>query len=147
MFIASYTDKDTIQQMTGIDMILQSWEMFYKNFSFRPDEKEFPKYYPGDVIDEEKSVKWNREEIKKRMDARTREEKRLRALYNELNSLYEKITINALAKEYGISTKEVSIIWNKAYVDNHSFGMDAIYDEFCELADMYEELRKAANES
>ena len=145
MYIAQ--DKNTIEQLTDIDMILQSWEMFCEHFSCKPDEKKFPKYNPGDVIDEEKSVKWNREEVERRMDARTKEKKQLRALHNELNSLYEKTMIKALAKEYKISEEEAGIIWAKAYEDDHPFGMMSVYDKFCELAEMYEELRKAANEA
>lgn len=90
MYIEHYTDKNAIEQLTDINVILQSWEMFCKHFDYKPDEKKFPKYNPGDVIDEEKSVKWNREEVERRMDARTKEKKQLRALHNELNSLYEK---------------------------------------------------------
>lgn len=140
-------DKNTIEQLTDIDMILQSWEMFCEHFSCKPDEKEFPKYNSGDVIDENKSVKWNREEIEKRMDARTKEKKRLRTLYNEVNNLYENTMIKALAKEYKIRKEEANIIWEKAYEDNHPFGMTSVYNEFCELTEMYEELRKATNEA
>lgn len=58
----------------------------------------------------------------------------------------KKTAIKVLAKQYKISTKEASIIWGKAYEDSHSFGVKYVYDTFVELADMYEELRKAANE-
>ena len=145
MYIAQ--DKNTIEQLTDVDTILQSWEIFCRHFSCKPDKKEFPKYNPGDIIDEEKSVKWNREEVERRMTARAEEGKRLRALYNELNGLYEEAMIKALAKEYKISEKEVGIIWAKAYEDDHPFGMMSVYDKFCELAEMYEELRKVANEA
>ena len=75
-----------------------------------------------------------------------KKKKQLRALHNELNSLYEKTMIKALAKEYKISEKEVGIIWAKAYDDLHAFGMTDVYDKFCELADMYEELREVRKE-
>lgn len=122
MYIAQ--DKNTIEQLTDIDTILQSWEMFCRHFSCKPDKKEFPS-----------------------MSARAKETKRLRALYNELNGLYEETMIKALAKEYKISEKEVSIIWAKAYEDDHPFGIMSVYNKFCELTDMYEELRQAANET
>ena len=51
-----------------------------------------------------------------------------------------------LAKQYKISIKEAGILWRKAYEDDHSFGVKSVYDTFVELANMYEELRKAANE-
>lgn len=51
-----------------------------------------------------------------------------------------------LAKQYKISIKEAGILWGKAYEDDHSFGIKSVYDTFVELANMYEELRNAANE-
>ena len=146
MYIEHYTDKNAIEQLTDINVILQSWEMFYAHFNCRPDEKEFPIYYQGYIIDEDKSIKWNRKEVERRMTARAEEGKRLRALYSELNSSYEKTLLKALAKEYEISTKEASIIWTKAYTDNHSYGMSSVCNRFDELADMYEELREVRKE-
>lgn len=57
MYVTNYTNEDTIKKLTDINVILESWEMFYKNFSYKPNEKEFPKYNRGDIIDEDKSVK------------------------------------------------------------------------------------------
>ena len=147
MYITNYTNEDSIKKLTDINVILESWEMFYKNFSCKPDEKEFPKYNRGDIIDEDKSVKWNREEIERRINVRAEEVKRLQTLRNKLDNLYDKTMKKALAKKYKISVKEAGIIWAKAYEDGHSFGIRCVYDTFSELADMYEELRKAANET
>lgn len=143
MYATNYTNEDTIKKLTDINVILESWEMFYKNFNCKPDEKEFPKYNRGDVIDEDKSVKWNREEIERRINARTEEVKRLQTLRNKLDNLYEKIAIKVLAKEYKISIKEACILWRKAYEDSHSSGITSVYHTFVELADMYEDLRNA----
>lgn len=143
MYATNYTNEDTIKKLTDIHVILESWEMFYRNFSCKPDETEFPKYKHDDVIDEDKSVKWNREEIERRINARTEEVKRLQTLRNKLDNLYEKTAIKVLAKEYKISIKEASILWRKAYEDSHSSGITSVYSTFVELADMYEELRNA----
>lgn len=147
MYITNYTNEDSIKKLTDINVILESWDMFYKNFSCKPDEKEFPKYNRGDIINEDKSVKWNREEVERRINVRAEEVKQLQTLRNKLDNLYERTIIKALAKKYKISIKEVGIIWAKAYEDGHSFGVTFVYDIFSELADMYEELRKAANEN
>ena len=147
MYITNYTNEDSIKKLTDINVILESWDMFYKNFSCKPDEKEFPKYNRGDIIDEDKSVKWNREEVERCINARTEEVKRLQTLRNKLDNLYEKTAIKVLAKEYKISIKEASILWKYAYEDSHSSGVTSVYDTFSELADMYEELRKTANEN
>lgn len=92
-----------------------------------------------------KTVKWNREEVERRINVRAEEVKQLQTLRNKLDNLYERTIIKVLAKKYKISIKEVGIIWAKAYEDGHSFGVTFVYDTFSELADMYEELRKAAN--
>lgn len=42
MYITHYMDKNVIEQLTDIDMILQSWERFCDHFDYEPDEKEFP---------------------------------------------------------------------------------------------------------
>ena len=146
MYVINYTDENTIKQLKDIHLLLESWEVFCKNFSCKPDEQEFPKYKPGDIIDEDKSVKWNREEIERRINARIDEVKRLQTLRNKLDNLYEKTVIKILAKEYKISIKEASILWRYAYEDSHSSGVTSVYNTFSELADMYEELRKAVNE-
>ena len=147
MDITNYTDKNAIEKLTDVDEILESWNKFLTNFTWRPNEKEFPIYHRDQIIDEDKSVKWNREEVSRRRAARKVEEERLFVLRNELDSLYEKTLIKALAEEYEISTEEASIIWARAYADDHSFGLSSVYDRFDELADMYHELCKVTKQS
>lgn len=33
MYVTNYTNEDTIKKLTDINVILESWEMLYKNFS------------------------------------------------------------------------------------------------------------------
>lgn len=147
MDITKYTNKNIIEKLTDVDEILESWDKFLTNFDWRPDKKEFPIYHRGQIIDEDKSIKWNREEVERCRAAHEAEEKRLWVLRNELDSLYEKTLMKALAEEYEISTKEASIIWAQAYADNHSFGLSSVYDRFDELSDMYRELCKITKQS
>ena len=142
MYISNYADEKSIKQIKDVDVLLESWEMFYRNFSCKPDATEFPKYKKGDIIDENQSVKWNREEIERRIAARDAEVKRLNTIRNKLHNLYETTCIKLLAKEYKILTEEAEIIWKKAYEDEHAFGVKPVYSEFRELADMYADLRK-----
>lgn len=146
MHIANYTDKTAIQKLHDINIILESWNEFERNFSCKPDPDEFPKYKTGDVIDEDKSVKWNREEIERRITARNDEVKRLNTMKNTLSNLYETVLIRELAKDYKISEKETKIIWSKAYDDNHAYGITSVYNTFTELADMYDDLKNACKD-
>ena len=147
MDITNYTDKNAIEKLTDVDIILELWNKFSTNFTWHPDEKEFPIYGRDSIIDENKSVKWNREEVSRCRAAREAEEERLWVLFNELDSLYEKTLMKALAKKYEISTEEASIIWTRAYADDHSFGLSDVYDKFDELADMYHKLCKVTKQS
>ena len=143
MFIANYTNKESIKKLHDVNIILESWTEFEKNFSTIPNPEQFPKYRANDIIDEDKSVKWNREEVKRRIDNRNAESTRLRTTKNEISHLYENVLIRELAKDYEISEMETKIIWRKAYEDSHAYSIASVYNTFAELADMYEDLRKA----
>lgn len=51
-----------ILQETNLDILIINYKDFYNSFSCKPDKNDYP--YPGktDVIDEDKSVKWNKED-------------------------------------------------------------------------------------
>lgn len=57
----------------------------YTDFSCKPSYK---KYKEGTIFDEEKSVRWNREEVDRKNNLRQEEVKRLN---REKNQMYEKL--------------------------------------------------------
>lgn len=122
------------------DAIIKGWQEFSNTFSCRPDEEKFPKCKVGDIIDEDMSVKWNREEVGRRITARDEEVKRLNRLKSCINTEYRNGLIKVLAKENKIKIDESKIIWDTAYEREHSSGLYAVYSEYNELVEMYEDL-------
>ena len=141
-------NKNNKEELLDVGFYLDNLEMFDKGYSFKPDETEFPKVRAGQVIDEEKSVRWNREEVERRINARKEEEKRLQQHYYEVRNSYLDDIKKALMRDYRrsiTSDKEFSILWAKAYENGHSCGYREVVNYFEEYADMYTELLEARN--
>lgn len=127
------------------DFIIANFENFALTFSCRPNEKEFPIYSDGAVIDEDKSVKWNREEVTKRRQARLDETNRLKQLKNELISIYDKALMEALASQYDISKSETELLWDFFYREHHSYGLREVHTHFVDFMDTYKAIRRLDN--
>lgn len=131
-----------IKKEKELDVLVSSYEKFCMSYSCKPDRAEYPYPKRTDVIDENKSVKWNREEIE-----------RLRKAYNdrvtELNK-YKNLIINTfggriarvLAKNNHMSAAESQKIWHYAYLEKHSDGISFIVSYYEELAGLYADLLK-----
>lgn len=96
----------------------------------RPNSKR-PK--DGEIIDEEKSVRWNREEVVRRQKAWDAECSRLKKAQNaEIEHISEAIElqiqedIKAKTKR-SISKKAATVLWQKAYDRGHAYGFADIY--------------------
>lgn len=93
-----------------------------QNMESCPDKASFPYPEEGDVIDEEKSVRWNREEVQRQRMAYLEEAKRLRRLRNE--KITEAVDEAAawIAEETGLTPDKAMILW--AFVDQkgHAYG-------------------------
>lgn len=98
----------------------------------KPDPKKFPRYKENDVIDENKSVKWNREEIIRLNQMHQNEVVRLNRIRNseifELDSLVKALIIDEI--KYSIKNKSdawyenaAKLIFKEAYERGHSYGM------------------------
>lgn len=94
------------------------------------------KYNENYVIDENKSVVWNREEVKKHnqfVEDRKNTLKKLRNLIS--NSIDRAILGDDFASSYH------NYIYNKAYEDKHYAGPDEVYYTYEELLEWCEGLR------
>lgn len=72
----------------------------YANRKPFPDPFKFPKYKENDVIDEEQSVRWNREEIARRMQAYQDEVNRLDEIRKERIHKVNQDVIDSIALEF-----------------------------------------------
>ena len=92
------------------------------------------------VIDEDKSVKWNREEVERlneEMKAKVNKNKQER---RDMDNKYRKDVIRAYANDSGYSEEKVGVIFNHAYSESHSSGMNEVIQTLEELIDLIKEV-------
>lgn len=113
--------------------IVKDYENIDKTYKCKPDITKFPKHKEGDIIDENQTVKWNKEEVARRMQAYKDEVNRLNTARNQAFNKWTNDVVNMIAKELidtklfkePVAKEKAYIIYNKAYADAHSYG---IYD-------------------
>ena len=114
----------------------ESVEMAYNAahaMSCRPDAS-FKCVQTGMVLDEEKSVRWNREEVERLKGVYSAEVKRLTFEKNLAIQAATKRTIRLLATDLGVSEEKAGVLWDFIYAKHHAFGdMFRYIDEYEEL--------------
>lgn len=96
----------------------------------------------GTIIDEEKSVRWNREEVERRnkeMKERIEENRRQR---REKERQQDEDIIRAYANESGLTEEQVGKIYRHAYSQYHSSGISEVIDELNELISLFIDVMK-----
>ena len=108
-------------------------EQAYKKaceMSCRPDAS-FVKVKTGDVIDEEKSVRWNREEVERLQNAYSEEVKRLNREKNKAIGDAADRAIKYIANELNISFEKATVLWDFIYERHHAYGeMFNVMDDY-----------------
>lgn len=103
--------------------------------SCRPGDN-FRKVKVGDVIDEEKSVRWNREEVERLRLAYDEEVKRLNREKNAAIVAIEDRAVKLIAYEADISEEKAKLLWDFVYERGHAYGeMFNMLDDYIELAE------------
>ena len=101
------------------------------NMSCKPSWKK-PK--TDDVIDEDKSVKWNREEVERLQKAYDEEVKILNTEKNKCRDDLYKELYKVIRKEVvGITLNDAQQIFNYAYSEGHSYGYNEVFNTLDEL--------------
>lgn len=116
---------------------IRKWE----TFSISPDCKKFPHYTPSHVVDIDKSVRWNREQVDIANKARSEESARLIAERNKLHDQVVDIVKAYIVQETNCNQTESNIIYN--YV--HDSYTDDFIDTLDEVIELYNHLKVAAN--
>ena len=129
-----------INKEKNLEKLVNDYEVFYMHFSCRPDREEYPYPKKDTVIDENQSVKWNREEVNRQRATFEKRVEDLNKWKNKLNNQYEHRIITLLGKENSISYDESSLIWSYAYMDGHSSGVRNVISIYCDLIDLYDDL-------
>ena len=134
-----------IKSEKNLETLITPFEEFLLNYSCKPNRNEYP-YPNNDVIDENKSVKWNREEKERLKNLYLKRVKELNTYKNLITSSFEKQIIKILARKRKISIAESSILWVYAYNIGHSNGIRDILFIYEDIADMYADLLKTRKE-
>lgn len=114
--------------------ITKEWEI-WENMSCKAGTKRLK---PDTVIDEEKSVRWNREEVERLnkehdetvAELNTKRNKARDALYEHI---YEYI-IDEVGKN--CSRRKAIAIWNYAFEQGHAYGLNGIYSCLNDIIDL-----------
>lgn len=95
------------------------------------------RYRENHVFDEDKSVKWNKEEAIRQNEANevTVKEyhKKKDFLYNEMKELFIKVTMS----DYNLTHEQARLIYERAWRDGHSEGVSNVAYHLEELADLF----------
>lgn len=100
---------EEIKKCNNVDILEEQFHLYLTAFSCRPDREDFPYPKIGSTLDEEKSVRWNREEVDRLRAVYNDEVKKLQKLHNEINKAYENRMTVLLAKEYKLSKEQASL--------------------------------------
>ena len=112
-----------------------------------PDPTKFKKYRENAVIDENRSVKWNREEIVRRNKIYADEASRLNTIRNHAVHDVEQLVKDLIIDELKYISKGMSDAWYKnaakeiysrAYTEGHHSGMYYIIMHVTEYLDLIE---------
>ena len=108
---------------------LDSAYSLYSSMSCKPSAKRYPENY---VLDEDKTVRWNREQVKKHNDAVEEEVKRLNSEKNakreELYNLYRYVIHEALNWKFtDHDVNEMMMFWKMRF-DSHEHNSRSFYD-------------------
>ena len=118
------------RSITDIKQDLKSLE----EVSVKPD---FDRPKEGDILDENKSVVWNREQVASLQIAYDDELKRRKADKQQKHSQLMAELYDAIVSEVGnITTGDAAAIYSYAYEEGHSGGYDNVFVYLEELMDL-----------
>lgn len=96
-----------------------------------------PKYLKEyTVIDEDKSVRWNREQVEQlnlEMKIKAKQNKQER---KDMQLKQEKDIVRAYANQANLSEKKIKLILDYVYEENHSYGIWAVLETLDSLIDL-----------
>ena len=98
-------------------------------------------YKEGYVFDENKSVKWNREEVERLNGEYDEECKRLRSLRNSKIDEVENEIFKYISNETGLSIDKSKLVWKYLYEKYHAFCSD-LFDNLETLTELIYEVTR-----
>lgn len=126
----------TVSTKTKLRTVQEIWKDLEatEQMSCKPDWK---RPHTGDVLDEEQSVRWNREEIAKMQKAYDEEVKALNTKKNKTrDALYGEIYQVIRQEVGGITLEDAKKIFWFAYEEKHACGYGDVFIFLDELTDL-----------
>ena len=106
----------------------------YIKFSCKPALR---KYRLGEVIDEDKSVKWNRDEVDRRNLAYDEELKKLNTQKNALFNEWKASVKTYIMEETKVKQAKADKIYNYLFMHYHDCGLVEVLDHLDELLELF----------
>lgn len=118
-------------------------------YAYEKGEYNFTEPYPsylsaGTVIDEDKSVKWNANEVEKRNRQITLDREAWRKRKYEVESKLSKDVVNYLINTWQFNTEQAEILERFVYEDKHS-AMSDYFASIDEMAKLVRQIIRASN--
>jgi hypothetical protein len=132
-----------VKSIYDVRDVAKKYSEFLRSYSCKPDREKFPFPKVGTVLDEDKSVKWNREEVERLRGVYDEEVRRLNTEKNHICNIFEGRMKELLKDEFELNDAETNVIWFKAWEDGHDSGIYNVVSHFEDLAYFYEELKTA----
>lgn len=108
-----------------------------------PSPYDLKSYSKNHIFDEDKSVKWNKEQVELKNKEKHDAIKKYREESYRLSSQLDEDIKKAIAKEYTFNEKQAEIVFIHAYQEHHSYGYGEIINCLYELCDIFEKFKKA----
>ena len=113
----------------------------YEKANKMPYPSNISTYKEDYVFDEDKSVKWNREEVARRNAAYEEDTKRYRAAREAAYADAENATKMYIMERTGLSKKKASILFDYAYEEYRSLSINEMLIMLDSLVDLYNKLK------
>lgn len=130
----------SIKAEKNLVTLVSAYEEFLGNFSCKPDRDEFPYPKIGTIIDEDMSVKWNREEVQRQRAAFETRVEDLNKYKNLINVHFKEQLNRVLAKDSHITIAESKKLFDFAYKTDYTKGIRTVVDTYKDLTKMYKGL-------
>lgn len=99
-----------------------------------PCKPPLPKPRTGDVIDEDKSVKWNREEVIRLQNVYDEEVKKLNTAKNKRrDDLYRELYKVIRHEVKGITVNDAQQIFQYVYSKSHAYGYEEVFNKLDDI--------------
>lgn len=130
--------------MMNYNMAYQVIRRCYADTNMLSKEREsvmekYPVYPKGYIFNEDESVRWNREEVQRRQEAREKAQKKYDKKVQEIWGEAEKAIKDYLQSEFDLKPKVADAVYAKAREEGHSGGFFEIlskandYGSFVEI--------------